>query len=96
MDSKYAKLEMMTMSKYLRLSMVVTLLLATTIFAVMSYNIFNPKEPEPKAAEAAPVPSPKKKPIWRSAREEPPSIRIIMPNKEGGSTVKKCWNFECE
>jgi hypothetical protein len=102
MDSKYAKLEMMTMSKSLRLSMIATLLLATTVLAVMSYNILNPKEPEPKAAEAAPVPvppppePPKKKVVWRSAREEPPSIRIITPNKEGGSTVKKCWNFECE
>jgi hypothetical protein len=93
------------MSKTLRLSMIATLALASTVLAIMGYNILNPKEPEPKPAEVAapapvPVPPPpeppKKKVVWFSAREEPPSIRIITPNKEGGSTVKKCWNFECE
>ncbi len=81
------------MSKTLRLSMIATLALATSVLGILSYNILNPKEPEPKPAEVvAPVPvppppqPPKKKVVWRSAREEPPSIRIITPKKEGGST----------
>jgi hypothetical protein len=90
-------------SKTLRLSMIATLALATSVLGILSYNILNPKEPEPKAAEVvAPVPvppppePPKKKVVWLSAREEPRSIRILTPNKEGGFTAKKCWNFECE
>jgi hypothetical protein len=88
------------MSKTLRLSMIATLALATSALGILSYNILNPKEPEPKEEVVAPVPPPpeppKKKVVWLSAREEPPSIRIITPNKEGGYTVKKCWNFVCE
>ena len=88
------------MSKSLRLSMIAMMLLAASALGILSYNILNPKEPEAKPVEVvAPVPPPeppKKKVVWLSAREEPPSIRILTPNKEGGFTAKKCWNFECE
>jgi hypothetical protein len=90
-------------SKTLRLSMIATLLLATTVLAVMSYSILNPKPEEPKqeVKQEEPKQEPKPEPSKQRAhwmfprREEPTTVRIITPNKEGGYTVKKCLNFEC-
>jgi hypothetical protein len=82
--------------------MIATLMLGTTVLAVMSYNILNLKEePKQEVKQEEPKqespPAPKVRTPWVfPRREEPSTVRIITPNKEGGSTVKKCWNFECE
>jgi hypothetical protein len=96
---------MMTMSKTLRLAIIATLALASSVLGIMSYKILFPEE----VKQAEPAPPPKRRlvralplppPVERPAPEEPPSVRIItlkQGGKEGSSfIITKCWNFVCE
>jgi hypothetical protein len=98
----------MQVSKTLRLSMIATLLLGTSVLGIMSYRILFPEEvkqaepapPPPKRRVVRiPVPAPET-PRPRATPEEAPSVRIITlkrGDKEGSSFIeRKCWNLKCE
>jgi hypothetical protein len=83
--------------------MIATMLLGTTVLAIMAYNNLNPKEPESKQeqpqveAKQEPSPQPKRRTHWVfPQREKPTTVRIIVPQRDGGFTVRTCMNFECQ
>jgi hypothetical protein len=78
--------------------MIATLALASTVLAIMSYNILNPKEEPPPKQEVKQEepkqespPAPKRRTHWMfPQREKPTTVRIIAPNKDGRVHYSHC------